>query len=74
MRKGSRAKDDDDDDDDDDDEDSDEDDKPEKWGKKKTYWTGDTADLEIGQDVEDAEDEERAAKVSAERHVNARHI
>lgn len=34
----------------------------EGWGKKKkTYWTGDTADLEIGQDMEDAEDEEAAA-------------
>ena len=32
------------------------------WGKKKNiYWTGDTADLEIGQDVEDAEEEEAAA-------------
>lgn len=35
----------------------------EKWGKKRTYWTGDTADLEIGQSFEDAEDEEKAAKV-----------
>lgn len=34
------------------------------WGrKKKTYWSGDTADLEIGQDVQDAEDEEHAAMV-----------
>ena len=33
------------------------------WGKKSNYWSGDTADLEIGQDVEDAEDEEEAAKV-----------
>jgi hypothetical protein len=31
------------------------------WGKKKSYYTGDTADLEIGQDVEDAIDEEEAA-------------
>lgn len=38
------------------------------WGKKKsTYWSGDTADLEIGQDVEDAEEEEEAAKV--ENHI-----
>lgn len=36
----------------------------EGWGKKKkTYWSGDTADLEIGQDVQDAEDEEEAAMV-----------
>lgn len=34
----------------------------EGWGKKKkAYWSGDTADLEIGQDVQDAEDEEEAA-------------
>jgi hypothetical protein len=33
-----------------------------KWGKKKTYWTGDTADLEIGQEMEDAEAEEEAAR------------
>ena len=32
------------------------------WGtKKKTYWEGDTADLEIGQDIEDANEEEAAA-------------
>ncbi len=31
------------------------------WGKKKSYYTGDTADLEIGQDVQDAIDEEEAA-------------
>ena len=32
------------------------------WGrKKKQYWQGDTADLEIGQDIADAEDEEAAA-------------
>ena len=36
--------------------------KEESWGKKKkTYWEGDTGDLEIGQDFEDAEDEEAAA-------------
>lgn len=35
----------------------------EGWGKKKAYWSGDTADLEIGQDVQDAEDEEEAAEV-----------
>ena len=35
----------------------------ESWGKKKKiYWTGDTADLEIGQDMADAEEEEEAAK------------
>lgn len=34
------------------------------WGKKSTYWTGDTADLEIGQDIEDAEEEEAAAEVT----------
>jgi hypothetical protein len=34
-----------------------------RWGKKKTYWSGDTADLEIGQDIEDAIDEENAVKV-----------
>jgi U3 small nucleolar RNA-associated protein 3 len=33
------------------------------WGKKKkVYWDGDTADLEIGQDIQDAEDEEEAAR------------
>lgn len=31
------------------------------WGKRKNFWSGDTADLEIGQDIEDAEDEEDAA-------------
>ena len=36
----------------------------EGWGrKKKTYWEGDTADLEIGQEMEDAMDEEEAAEV-----------
>lgn len=34
----------------------------ERWGKKKAYYAGDTADLEIGQDFADAEDEEEAAK------------
>lgn len=33
------------------------------WGKKSNYYSGDTADLEIGQDHGDAEDEEVAAKV-----------
>lgn len=38
------------------------------WGKKKsTYYAGDTADLEIGQDFEDAEEEEEAVK---EMHKN----
>jgi hypothetical protein len=46
---------------DEDDEDEDETD-TKKWGKKKTYWTGDTADLEIGQDIEDAVAEEEAAR------------
>ena len=32
------------------------------WGKKKHYWAGDTADLEIGQDMQDALDEEEAAQ------------
>lgn len=33
-----------------------------RWGKKKkNYYAGDTADLEIGQDIEDAIDEEAAA-------------
>ena len=40
-----------------------EEEKTEGWGKKKAYWSGDTADLEIGQDVQDAEDEEEAAEV-----------
>lgn len=36
----------------------------EGWGaKKKAYYSGDTADLEIGQDAEDAKDEEEAALV-----------
>ena len=34
------------------------------WGKKSNYYSGDTADLEIGQDHLDAEDEEEAAKVA----------
>ena len=35
-----------------------------RWGgKKSVYWNADTADLEIGQDFQDAEDEEEAAKV-----------
>jgi hypothetical protein len=33
------------------------------WGKKSNYYSGDTADLEIGQDVNDAEDEELAVHV-----------
>lgn len=37
----------------------------EGWGKKKkTYWQGDTADLEIGQEMDDALEEEEAVKVS----------
>ena len=34
-----------------------------RWGKKKAYWNADTADLEIGQEFEDAIDEEEAVKV-----------
>jgi signal recognition particle GTPase len=45
-----------------DDEDEEDEDDLKKWGKKKTYWTGDTADLEIGQEMEDAEAEEEAAR------------
>jgi U3 small nucleolar RNA-associated protein 3 len=42
----------------------------EGWGKKKkNYWDGDTADLEIGQEFEDAEDEEEEAKVLFELRV-----
>jgi hypothetical protein len=38
-------------------------DEEEGWGrKKKTYWEGDTADLEIGQDMDDAIEEEAAAQ------------
>ena len=34
------------------------------WGKKKAaYYSADTTDLEIGQDIEDAKDEEEAAMV-----------
>jgi hypothetical protein len=55
--RGTGAPDDDSDDDDDDDGEGDD-----SWGKKKTYYTGDTADLEIGQEFQDAEDEEEAAK------------
>jgi len=34
------------------------------WGRKKsTYYSADTADLEIGQDAQDADDEEIAATV-----------
>lgn len=37
-------------------------DEDEGWGrKKKAYYSADTADLEIGQDIEDAKDEEEAA-------------
>lgn len=45
------------------------------WGKKKkNYYTADTADLEIGQEFEDAQDEEEEAKASVvynhSRNVN----
>lgn len=43
----------------------------EGWGKKKAYWSGDTADLEIGQDVQDAEDEEEAAEVTPDSDIMA---
>ena len=44
-------------------EDGDSEDEDEGWGRKKSnYYSGDTADLEIGQDVQDAEDEEEAVK------------
>ena len=52
---------------DDSEEEEDDDDEGESWGKKKAYWSGDTADLEIGQDVQDALDEEEAAKVGRRR-------
>ena len=43
--------------------DSGEEDGDEGWGRKKSnYYSGDTADLEIGQDVQDAEDEEAAVR------------
>lgn len=45
--------------------DEDEEDEPNavNWGrKKKTYYSGDTADLEIGQDIEDGLEEQEAAK------------
>jgi hypothetical protein len=33
--------------------DEEEEEEPEEgWGKKKAYWSGDTADLEIGQDIQ----------------------
>ena len=47
---------------DEDEEEEDDDEDGERWGKKKAYYAGDTADLEIGQDFADAEDEEEAAK------------
>lgn len=51
-------------DDDEDDNDSDDDiNEQSGWGKKSNYYSGDTADLEIGQDHADAEDEEAAANV-----------
>ena len=51
---------------DDDDEDEEEEVKDAGWGRKKgVYWSGDTGDLEIGQEMEDAEEEEEAAKVNS---------
>jgi hypothetical protein len=57
-------------DDDDDGDDNDEPDDVRDWGRKKSaYYHGDTADLEIGQDEEDAFVEEEAAKeVQAARY------
>jgi hypothetical protein len=49
--------------DDDSDEEKDSDNETSGWGKKSNYYSGDTADLEIGQDSDDAEDEELAAEV-----------
>jgi hypothetical protein len=55
---------------DDDDDDNDESEDVRDWGRKKSaYYHGDTADLEIGQDEEDAFIEEEAAKeVQAARY------
>jgi U3 small nucleolar RNA-associated protein 3 len=45
----------------------------ESWGKKKSqYWSGDTADLEIGQDIEDAEDEEYEARQLYKKQLSSR--
>lgn len=41
------------------------------WGKKKSYYTGDTADLEIGQDIEDAIDEEEAALLLQKKRLQS---
>jgi len=41
------------------------------WGKKKHYWAGDTADLEIGQDMQDALDEEEAANELQENRLRS---
>mmetsp|Transcript_23971 Transcript_23971/g.40772 ORF Transcript_23971/g.40772 Transcript_23971/m.40772 type:complete len:739 (+) Transcript_23971:75-2291(+) len=57
MKKGEGG-----DDSDSDDSEDEEGDETSGWGKKKNFWSADTADLEIGQDVQDAEDEEEAAK------------
>lgn len=43
------------------------------WGKKSNYYSGDTADLEIGQDEADAEDEELAVHVSSIASSSHRH-
>jgi len=48
--------------DEEDNDDSDDENENSGWGKKSNYYSGDTADLEIGQDHADAEDEEAAAK------------
>jgi len=44
------------------DDDEDEEDENLRWGKKNQYYEADTADLEIGQEFKDAEDEEEAAQ------------
>ena len=62
LKSGNRISDDEEEEDDDED---DEDGAAASWGRKKqTYWSGDTADLEIGQEMEDAEEEEAAAQVN----------
>lgn len=42
------------------------------WGKKSNYYSGDTADLEIGQDQADAEDEEAAANELRKEQLSKR--
>ncbi len=55
-------------------EESEDDEQNSSWGNKKSvYWSGDTADLEIGQDVKDAEDEEVAAQELFQSQISRRH-